>query len=55
MFTDSKHLKDVYNSDDHLLKALDSIGNTILTSTEDNNISSEMELLSSQYVHLYSP
>lgn len=50
MFTHTKHLNEVYTSDDNLLSVLDTVGNALLTSTEDHNLAKEMDLLSAQYL-----
>jgi hypothetical protein len=50
MFGNEKHLKDFYTTDDELLHTLDNFSNILLASTEDDNLSKEMDSLSAQYV-----
>jgi hypothetical protein len=47
-FTHSKHINDIYSSDDELLHTLDNISNIILAANEDESLSAEMDALSSQ-------
>jgi len=48
MFAESRHANEVYSSDDELLRMLDKISHTLLTSNE-NDLSLDMDSLSSEY------
>jgi hypothetical protein len=48
LFTEGKHIHDVFSTDDELLHTLDNISNIMLASTEDDNLSAEMDSLSAQ-------
>ena len=49
MFTDTKHMIEIYTSDDELLRTLDNIGNTILNPQGHDDLSAEIDLLSAQF------
>lgn len=49
IFTDAKHLTEVYTSDDELLRTLDNISHTILNTGEHNDLPTELDLLGAQY------
>ena len=48
VLTDTRHVNDVCNSDDELLRSLDKLSNVILVSPEGDNLSTEIDLLSEQ-------
>lgn len=52
MFNHVKHFDEVFTADDELLNALDTASNAILAPTEDDNLFTEIDVLSSQYFNL---
>jgi hypothetical protein len=48
LFTEGKHINDVFSTDDELLHTLDNISNIMLGSNEDDKLSTEMDSLSAQ-------
>ena len=48
VFAATKYLNDLDFADDELLLAMDSISNAVLTSEHDDNLSTEVDLLSTQ-------
>ena len=48
MFADGRHINDVYSTDDDLLRTLDNISNVTLSSKGGDDLSAEMDSLSTQ-------
>ncbi len=54
MHLDVRHINDIYSTDDELLQTLEEFSACILTSSEDKNISTEIDILSAQYILITS-
>ena len=49
VYSNVKHINDIYSADDELLQALEKLSSIILTSDEDKSLSTEIDTISSQF------